>query len=156
LTLSRMSPEIGRLEELVSVDLNKLAMEVISQLAPTAIDKQVDIELIANDSNCAVFGNTTALHAMMRNLVDNAIRYTPEGGSIKVIVVEVAARIIFRVIDTGPGIPPDLRSRVFERFFRVLGSNTQGSGLGLAIVQQIVKLYEGTVTLGVPPNGVGL
>ena len=65
-------------------------------------------------------------------------------------------QIIIRVVDNGPGIPADLRSRVFERFFRVLGTKAQGSGLGLAIVQQIVKLHQGIVVLGAPFSGVGL
>lgn len=156
LTLCRMSPETTTAEEYTEIDLSKLAAEVIGQLAPLAVDKQIEIELIANDPNCILFGNTTGLHALIRNLVDNAIRYTPENGNIKVFVHSKKNHVVLRVVDNGPGIPPDLRSRVFERFYRVLGTSVQGSGLGLAIVLQIVKLHKGTVRLRVPKSGVGL
>jgi two-component system, OmpR family, sensor histidine kinase QseC len=156
LTLCRMSPETTTLEECTEVDLAKLAAEVIGQLAPLAIDKQIEIELIATDPHCILQGNTTGLHALIRNLVDNAIRYTPENGNIRVFVQDKRDNVILRVIDNGPGIPADLRSRVFERFYRVLGTSVQGSGLGLAIVLQIVKLHKGNVRLGAPENGIGL
>lgn len=156
LTLCRMSPDSATLENPVEVDINKLAAEVIGQLAPIAIDKQIEIELIAKDSNAVVMGNTTGLYALIRNLVDNAIRYTPKNGTIRVFVNTDNHHVMLRVVDNGPGIPVDLRARVFERFFRVLGSNAQGSGLGLAIVQQIVKLHSGDVSLGVPEAGTGL
>ncbi len=156
LTLCRMTPEAITLEERTAVNLSKLAAEVIAQIAPIAIDKKIDIELIAEEPDSIVMGNATGLHALIRNLVDNAIRYTPEKGKIKVYVSNELEQILLRVVDTGPGIPAELRSRVFERFFRVLGTNTQGSGLGLAIVQQIVKLHNGRVRLSVPSSGIGL
>jgi len=157
LTLCRVSPESATLEDPSLVDLPKVATDVIAQLAPSAIDRKIEIELIADkNSNCRLIGNATGLYALIRNLVDNAIRYTPVGGAIKVILEDADKHIIIKVIDNGPGIPAELRSRVFERFFRVLGTNTQGSGLGLAIVQQIVKLHKGHVALGVPSTGIGL
>lgn len=156
LTLCRLSPETLTPEHITEVDLPKLATEIIAQLAPTAVAKQIEIELIANDPDCVLMGNMTGLHALIRNLVDNAIRYTPEQGNIKVYINNSKEGIILRVVDTGPGIPAELRSRVFERFYRVLGTNAQGSGLGLAIVQQITMLHKGTVILGVPENGKGL
>jgi two-component system sensor histidine kinase QseC len=156
LTLCRMSPETTTLEECTEVDVSKLAAEVIAQMAPSAIDKHIEIELIAKENNYVLLGNATGLHALIRNLVDNAIRYTPENGNIKVFVQSKKNEVILQVIDNGPGIPADLRSRVFERFYRVLGTNVQGSGLGLAIVLQIVRLHKGNVRLGAPENGVGL
>ncbi len=156
LTLCRMSPESVTLEDPVPVDLHKIAAEVVAQLAPSAIDKQIEIELNIEGEDCTIMGNATGLHALFRNLVDNAIRYTPPGGAIKVFIESDPQQIIIRVVDNGPGIPADLRSRVFERFFRVLGTKAQGSGLGLAIVQQIVKLHQGIVVLGAPFSGVGL
>lgn len=156
LTLSRMSPESVTLEELSNVDFPKIASEVIAQLVPSALEKQIEIELVAKDANCHIMGNITGIHALIRNLVDNAIRYTPNGGNVKVIIQNKAENIILKVIDNGPGIPANLRSRVFERFFRILGTSAQGSGLGLAIVLQIAKLHNGHVTLGIPDSGVGL
>lgn len=156
LTLCRMNPESVVLEDLTEVDLPKLAAEVIAQLAPQAIARHIEIELEAKDTDCIITGNATGLYALIRNLVDNAIRYTPESGAIKVIIENKPEQILLRVIDNGPGIPAELRSRVFERFFRVLGTNTQGSGLGLAIVLQIAQLHSGSVTLGSPAGGKGL
>jgi len=156
LTLCRMSPESTTLEDRIEVDLLKIASEVIAQLAPAAVAKQIEIELIAKNPDYIIMGNATGLHALFRNLVDNAIRYTPHNGFIKVYLESEQNHIFIRVVDNGPGIPAELRSRVFERFFRVLGTKAQGSGLGLAIVQQIVKLHQGVVVLGVPPSGTGL
>lgn len=156
LTLCRMSPESVTLEDPVPVDLHKTVSEVIAQLAPSAIDKQIEIELIKQGKDCIIMGNATGLYALFRNLVDNAIRYTPPGGIIKVFLDDDDQNIVARVVDNGPGVPAELRSRVFERFFRVLGTKAQGSGLGLAIVQQIVKLHHGVVVLGAPASGIGL
>lgn len=157
LTLCRLSPETVTLEEPIEVDMAKLAAEVVAQLAPTAIDKHIEIELIVQpEANYTILGHATGIHALIRNLVDNAIRYTPENGAIKVVLNKELEQIVLRVIDNGPGIPADLRSRVFERFFRVLGTNAQGSGLGLAIVSQIVNLHKGNVSLSVPKSGSGL
>ena len=96
----------------------------------------------------------------MRNIVDNAIRYTPDGG---VVSLDIKGKkilnkryAIITVTDTGPGIPEELRERVFERFFRVVGNKAQGSGLGLGIVKQIVALHGGSVELNTPAGGKGL
>lgn len=156
LTLCRLSPETIMPEHFTNVNLARIAAEVIAQLAPQAILKQIEIELIAKDSEYKLLGNTTGLHVLIRNLVDNAIRYTPTGGIIKVIILNKSDAFILQVIDNGPGIPDKLRTRVFERFFRVLGTNAQGSGLGLAIVEQIAKLHKGSIALKSPTKGTGL
>jgi len=84
---------------------------------------------------------------------DLPIRYISEGGSIKISTLSKAETIVL-VIDNGPGIPQELHPRVFERFFRVLGTHVQGSGLGLAIVEQIINLHKGSVKLGTPIDGL--
>ncbi|EDP46562.1 ATP-binding protein [Rickettsiella grylli] len=156
LTLCRLSPETILPEHFTHVDLSCIATEVIAQLAPNAVLKRIEIELVANDSDYMLLGNTTGLHVLIRNLVDNAIRYTPTEGIIKVLLMNTDNSVILHVIDNGPGIPDKLRTRVFERFFRVLGTNTQGSGLGLAIVEQIIKLHKGSISLDTPPDHIGL
>lgn len=156
LTLSRLVPEANSMEELIEINLYKITAETIAQLAPMAIEKNIDIELSSSDESATIIGNITALRILIRNLVDNAIRYTPKGGMVRVAIISEPQMIILRVTDTGPGIPAELRSRVFERFYRVLGSTSSGSGLGLAIVQQIAKLHHAEVKLGSPPNGIGL
>jgi two-component system sensor histidine kinase QseC len=156
LTLCRLSPETIMPEHFTKVNLARIAAEAIAQLAPQAIIKQIEIELIAKDSDYQLLGNTTGLHVLIRNLVDNAIRYTPKEGVIKVFIISKFDSILLQVIDNGPGIPDKLRARVFERFFRILGTNAQGSGLGLAIVEQIAKLHKGSIALDTPAEGTGL
>jgi len=156
LTLSRLVPESNTLKDTAKVDLKKLTGEYVAQLAPLAIEKNIDIELQAKHKDCYIQGNLTALGILIRNLVDNAIRYTPEDGKIIVSVQTDDELVTLKVTDNGPGIPPELRSRVFERFYRVLGNKSPGSGLGLAIVQQIAQLHDAQLKLGTSPQGQGL
>ncbi len=156
LTLCRLSPETIMPEHFMHINLARIAAEVVAQLAPQAVLKQIDIELIAKDKEYKLLGNATGLHVLIRNLVDNAIRYTPRDGIVRVVILNLYDAILLQVIDNGPGIPNKLRARVFERFFRVLGSNVQGSGLGLAIVEQIANLHHGSIHLDKPAEGTGL
>jgi two-component system sensor histidine kinase QseC len=155
LTLSRLSQEEA-LNDIAPVDLHKLSTEIIAYLVPIAFEKHIEMELIAPSSPCIILGNDTALGILIRNIVDNAIRYTPEYGSVKIEIIDSDDEIIFRVTDTGTGIPIELRERVFERFFRILGTAASGSGLGLAIVTQIAELHHAKIILATPPSGKGL
>ncbi|MFI4921346.1 MAG: sensor histidine kinase, partial [Gammaproteobacteria bacterium] len=80
-------------------------------------------------------GDAGELRSVFDNLLDNAVRYTPAGGRVDVSLQRTAEGLCAEFTDTGPGIPPELLERVFERFYRVLGTGTQGSGLGLAIAR---------------------
>lgn len=155
LTLSRLSQEEA-LEDVRSLDLHKLATEIIAYLVPIALEKNIEIELKPPPHHTKILGNDTVLGILIRNIVDNAIRYTPVNGSVVVAILNENQKIILRVTDTGPGIPVELRDRVFERFFRVLGTSSPGSGLGLAIVSQIAGLHHARVFLHTPPNEIGL
>lgn len=156
LTLSRVS-QSEILKDLQTVDLAKLAAETLAQLTPSALEKNIDIELNKPCSaSSTIYGNETMISILIRNLVDNAIRYTPKNGHIHVDIANHAEQIVMRVTDSGPGIPSELRSRVFERFFRVLGTQASGSGLGLAIVKQIAVLHHAQINLNDPDSGKGL
>lgn len=155
LTLSRLGEEEA-LTDVKPLDLHKLATEIIAYLAPHALEKDIEIELAPPPQEPFVLGNDTALGILIRNIVDNAIRYTPTHGEVKVSIVDTGSKIIFRVVDTGTGIPLELRERVFERFYRILGTKASGSGLGLAIVHQIATLHHADIKLETPPNGIGL
>jgi len=89
------------------------------------------------------------LRELLNNLIDNAIRYTPAGGKVTVRLRHEASDgfVHLEVEDTGPGIPAAERPRVFERFYRILGSDSDGSGLGLAIVREIVQIHRGDVNV---------
>jgi signal transduction histidine kinase len=120
------------------VDLHAQLHESISALIALADQRNIDLGLVAAPAGsppatlrCAV----SDLRSVLDNLIENALRYTPDGGVVDVRLVSEEGRTAVEVIDTGPGIPPDLLARVFDRFFRVPGSQARGSGLGLAIAQ---------------------
>lgn len=156
LTMSRLVPEAARMDEKDDVNMSRLTREILAMLAPTAVEKQIDLEFETNIENIIVSGNSTALGILIRNLVDNAIRYSNEHGRIIVRLSQFEHETVLEVSDNGPGIPAELQSRVFERFFRVLGNKSPGSGLGLAIVQQICELHGGRLELDTPHEGTGL
>jgi len=155
LTMSRMVPQ-ATLQQFDDVDLILESRTQIAEIAPHAIEKNTDIELNTEEEHIIVPGNAPAIGILIRNLVDNAIRYSPNGSLIKVIVERTASTANLIVADNGPGIPAELRERVFERFFRVLGTKAQGTGLGLGIVAQIVELHSAEIELSEPTEGSGL
>lgn len=155
LILSRLGEEES-LTDVKPINLHKLAIEMIAYIAPFALEKNIEIELDPPPPNAIVWGNDAALGILVRNITDNAIRYTPPNGAVKIAILETEDAIILRVIDTGPGVPIELRERIFERFYRILGTKALGSGLGLAIVSQIAMLHHAEITLKTPENGIGL
>lgn len=155
LTLSRLNQE-DTLNDVKPVDLQRLAMEIIAYLVPIAVEKKIEIELTPPPTYFTVMGNDISLGILIRNVVDNAIRYTPTNGEIKVQILNSEDAIIFRVTDTGPGVPVELRERIFERFYRIIGTTAPGSGLGLAIVSQIAELHHAHISLSTPSTGIGL
>lgn len=94
-------------------------------------------------------GNGTLLKEMVRNLIDNAIKYTPEGGQVtaRLLADPFSGSLTLLVEDTGPGIAPAERELVFQPFYRALGTNVDGSGLGLAIVAEIAQQHGGEVSI---------
>lgn len=156
LTMSRLVPEATVLQDEDQINMVKLIREVLAMLAPAAVEKQIELEFENDDRIPKLYGNSTALGILIRNLVDNAIRYCNEHGRVIVRLFRQNQEVVFEVSDNGPGIPEELQSRVFERFFRVLGNKSPGSGLGLAIVQQICELHGGRVLLDSPQFGTGL
>ncbi|HUH48892.1 MAG TPA: ATP-binding protein [Mycoplana sp.] len=139
------------------VDLAALARDTLVALAPQAAARDIDLGLeVEPGFETTVRGNADLLGAMVRNLVDNALRYIPEGGRVTVHLARRDDVLVLRVEDTGPGIAPELRARALDRFFRVAGSGAEGSGLGLSIVAAIVESHGGTFTLGDRPDGQGL
>ena len=155
LTLSRMMPDAS-INKPEHVNLNDKALETVSILMQEARNKEISLSLKTKPKPAYIFANETSIGILLRNLIDNAIRYTPEGGTVDVVVSETKTEVVLDVIDSGPGIPPEMRHRVFERFFRVIGNKASGSGLGLGIVQQITKLHNAKIHLLTPDSGQGL
>jgi two-component system sensor histidine kinase TctE len=154
LSLARAEASFEKLYAVETVDLDAIVREVALELYPRAQAKRIDLGVEAGDQTLRVEGNTVLLREMLKNLVDNAIKYTPRGGSVTART-RYAGSPVFEVEDNGPGIPEADRERVFERFYRVLGSGVDGSGLGLPIVREIAELHRGTVTLDANPAGKG-
>lgn len=156
LTLNRVLNGTETDLQLKPLRLPEVAVDVISLLIPDALRKNIEVTLDYEDKNTTIMGNLGLTCILIRNLVDNAIRYTQASGQIVVTIKETADAVIFRVTDNGPGIQPELMAHVFERFYRVLGSQSSGSGLGLAITKQIVDILQADIELSSPEKGSGL
>jgi two-component system, OmpR family, sensor kinase len=102
-----------------------------------------------------VSGVRDELHRLILNLLENAVRHTPPGTLVRATTRADGDEAVLTVEDNGPGIPPALGQRVFERFVRGGRDGGRGSGLGLAIVRSVAQSHDGTVTLGTPENGIG-
>jgi two-component system OmpR family sensor kinase len=162
LALARQQPRAEPAR--VRAALDDLAREVVAELVPLADAKSIDLG-ISSSQPAFVHGDPDALRTLLRNLVDNAVRYTPSGGRVDVSVEHSEQpdqagtserRAEFRVVDNGPGIPPQERTRVFDRFYRRPGTSPPGSGLGMAIVKAIADTLGAVVTLDSGPDGRGL
>lgn len=156
LTLARI--EHGGQGDMAPVDLPALARQVGLELALPAVQKNIDLALDAPDA-LSVNGQAMMLHELVSNLVDNAIRYTPAGGSVQLAVRAAAHGVLLEVTDSGPGIPAAERDKVFTPFYRAaatMEANPAGTGLGLAIVRDIATLHGAQVTLADGDGGRGL
>ena len=130
------------------VDLAELARRAIADMASAAQAKHTDLGLQRADA-ASVSGQAAALAILVRNLVDNALKYTPAGGTVDVAVINEAERgVCLTIEDSGPGIPEEERERVFDRFYRIAGSEAGGSGLGMAIIKAIADRHGATLSLG--------
>jgi two-component system sensor histidine kinase QseC len=145
LTLARV--EAGAITAETALDLSALVRQVVAELAPQALHKQQSIAVDAVRA-CPVHGDATLLAVLVRNLVDNAIRYSPPRASLRVTVTREMAHVLLKVEDSGPGMTEHDRQRVGERFFRVLGTEQEGSGLGGSIVQRIAAAHRASVRVG--------
>jgi two-component system, OmpR family, sensor histidine kinase QseC len=138
------------------IDVAQAVRELLAQLAPLAMERRIELSLEAPDHLWMTL-DEAALGSIVGNLVDNAVRYGREGGNVVVILREAAGQLVLHVLDDGPGIAQQEHARVFQRFYRVAGTERPGSGLGLAIVQQAAVRLGGEVrvTEGLAGRGVG-
>jgi two-component system sensor histidine kinase QseC len=142
LTLSRL--EAQGLVRGTCCDLAALAQRQAADLALVALERQQNLSLVS-DGPCRVQGDEALLGVLLRNLLDNALRYSPAGASIEITVQSREQGPWLRVEDSGPGLPPEALARLGERFFRVLGSGADGSGLGWSIVRRIASVHLASV-----------
>ena len=156
LTLAREEPGLAE-RGFAPVNVAELARSVVAEYATIAVAHNVDLGMTGGAADEAgnvpvvVNGDHAALRALLSNLVDNAVRYTPAGGRVDVTVEKDAGDVVVAVQDSGPGIPVSERARVFDRFYRAPthgASDIPGSGLGLAIVKRIAERHNANITLG--------
>ncbi|MFC5480393.1 sensor histidine kinase [Massilia suwonensis] len=129
------------------LDLASLARGVVQDWVQASFAHNIDLGYEAQDEDVIIAGNALMLRELLSNLIDNALRYTPAGGSVTVRVRRDGDVALLEVEDTGPGIAPHERAHVFERFYRILGSSASGSGLGLAIVREIAGQHGAEVDI---------
>jgi two-component system sensor histidine kinase TctE len=165
LTLSRAEPESGIPVNVTPVDLSEVVRMALEKVAALAERRHIDLGFDAAGSHnpagaadlpATVQGDEVLILEMVVNLVDNAVRYTPSGGQVTVSTALVDGAWRLTVSDTGPGIPASERERVFERFYRVVGTAGEGSGLGLSIVREIARACRAGIALREGRDGRGL
>jgi len=153
LTLSRLEAVVA--PAMAAVDLGALTQRVVAELAPKAIAKNQTLEFDAPEP-CSIPGNETLLAVLVRNLIDNAVRYSPASAQVKASVRQQDGRVVLSVEDSGPGLAEADRKRLGERFFRVPGSSESGSGLGWSIVRRVAAVHRLEVQVGTSAELGGL
>jgi two-component system, OmpR family, sensor histidine kinase TctE len=149
LALSRADAQSAASQPMQSVDLQALCTVVLEQQLDDATAKGIDLGMDIDTSQGALVaqGHEWLLRELLTNLCDNAIRYTPAGGSVTLRCQRTRGGLLLQVCDDGPGIAPEERSRVLERFYRVQGTKGEGTGLGLAIADEIARLHGAQLQL---------
>jgi len=154
LSLARNEPDAVQALVLMPVDLRALALDVATGWVPEALKRGIDLGLDAGDEAIVVRGDPVRLRELLDNLLDNAVRYSHEGGHVTVRLGTSPCPVV-SISDDGPSIPVHERRRVFERFHRLLGNPQDGSGLGLAIAQEIARIHGAQIRLDDDTDGVG-
>ena len=149
LMLARAENQVPAAGMLLPLDLSELAREVVQEWVQTSFNRRIDLGFEPSRDPVVVAGDRVMLRELLNNLIDNALHYTPAGGHATVRVrTDMHGEFAWlEVEDTGPGIAPAERAHVFERFYRILGSNVEGSGLGLAIVREIAQQHDAEVEI---------
>lgn len=155
LRLAHSQPEAIHNIQFSAIDLNRLAQQTTMEMVPAAYQKDIDLGFEGLPDRIMIEGEPQRLTELLFNLIDNAIRYTQQGGKVTVSVGYQGNRARLSVEDNGLGIPLEERDKVFERFHRVIGTQQEGSGLGLAIVMEIAQIHHAAVAMEMPKSGRG-
>ncbi len=151
LRLARLDP-LARLPDPRGVDLVEVARSIVADLLETGMPDR-DVQLVVPDHPVRVTGDPDLLLAALRNLVDNAARYTPPGSHVTVFVNEAHGEPSLGVMDDGPGVPAEELPKLIERFYRGRDNTAEGNGLGLALVRRIAELHEARLEVDNRPEG---
>ena len=153
LALARAEPTVNIATKNQSVALDTIVGEVVARFFDRALQSNIDLGIDVKPAS--ILADPALIDDLLSNLIDNALKYTPSGGSVTVSVGKTNGKPLLAVEDTGPGVPEEDRQRVRQRFYRLPNSPGHGSGLGLAIVDEIAKLYGASLSLGPGANGAG-
>lgn len=154
LVLARAEPSGASEKVFEKLDLNFVASETTAEFVSEALPKNLELNFIGSNKPALINGELTDLIELTSNLIENAVLYTPQGGNVTVRVSNGDA-VRLTIQDNGPGIPTEERERVFERFYRILGTEASGSGLGLPIVKEIASKHKAKVSIESGILGVG-
>jgi len=154
LQLARLDGETY-LQQIEQIPVKNLVSAVLGTYAAAAEARMIELS-VEIPENCEILGHHAALEVLVGNLISNAIRHSEEYGLIRIVTICDPTGVRLTVRDSGPGIPPGLRDRVFDRFFRTGNEHSPGAGLGLAIVRRIADLHGARISLGDNPEGSGL
>ena len=138
----------------LELDLNELARDTVQDWVQASFAQRIDLGFEPGTNSPSIMGNRVMLREMLSNLIDNALRYTPAGGSVTVRVRQYDVHPVLEVEDTGPGIAQAERAHVFERFYRILDNSAPGSGLGLAIVREVAQQHGAGIDLFTNPRSL--
>ena len=154
LTLARLEPELLA-NDFAEINITALIIEECALLSPLAINKDIDISF-NETQNEYIDGHESSLRLLIRNLLTNAISYTPPGGNVRISLSKQKQQTVLIFEDSGPGISEKDRERVMERFYRAENHQTPGCGIGLSIVDRVVQIHQGSLQLCQADNGHGL
>ncbi|MBT9142369.1 MAG: Alkaline phosphatase synthesis sensor protein PhoR [Dehalococcoidia bacterium] len=157
LDLTRLD-RLGTDDTMSMTDIVPTVRNTLEILKKRADEKRIALEYSLPDATEPVFAALHQVKQVVLNLVDNAIKYTPEGGHVQVVLFQEAERLSLSITDSGIGIPPEHREKIFERFYRVDKARSReqgGTGLGLAIVKEIVTRHGGEILVEDNENGLG-
>jgi len=153
LTLARADPSVNITTKRQSVALDTMVGEVAAKFFDRALQSNIDLGVDVTPAS--IMADPALIDDLLSNLVDNALKYTPAGGSVTLSAGKRNGKAYLAVEDTGPGIPESERQRVRQRFYRLPNSAGHGSGLGLAIVEEIAQLYAASLTIDSGAGGRG-
>lgn len=155
LSLARVDPSEAAKGASRHMDLEPLARSVTADWIARAIEQGIDLGYAAADGSHAVVGDPVMIRELIGNLIDNALKHCPEGSEATVSVESDSRNVRLMVTDSGPGIPPEERDRVFERFYRLPDSTAPGTGLGLSIAREIARMHGATISVTGNDSGRG-
>jgi two-component system sensor histidine kinase TctE len=153
LSLARADPSVNVTAKAQAIDLNTIVGEVAAKFFDRALQANIDLGIETEPTSLTA--DPALMDDLLSNLVDNALKYTPAGGTVTVYAARKSGRVTLAVEDSGPGIPEADRQRVKQRFYRQPNAPGHGSGLGLAIVEEIAQIYGAALTIGTRADGSG-